>query len=136
MNNLTDDEIRILILKRFPRTFEIGPAGDEIIEHQETRGRRPSFWHRLAVEYVKQRETEGITRDEACREFQKQLVTEFNYNVSTKTVMNAVRSTYGRPYKDVANKKFVFSVLQNDLDQAVHWFKHLSPKERRRWGFE
>ena len=136
MISLTDDEIRESIIQRFPRTFEIGPAGDEIIEHQETRGRSPSFWHRLAVEYVKKRELERITRNEACREFQNKLATEYKYNVSVKTVMNAVRCTYGRPYKDIANKKFVFSVLQNDLDQAVHWFKHLSPKERRRWGFE
>ncbi len=136
MTSLTDDEIRELILKQFPRIFQISPANNEIIRHQETRGRKPLFWHRLAVEYVKQRETEDISIDEACREFQKRLAAEFNYNASKKTVMNAVRSTYGRPYKDVANKKFVFAMLQNDLNQAVHWFKGLSPKERRRWGFE
>jgi hypothetical protein len=43
---------------------------------------------------------------------------------------------YGRPYKGVANKKFVFAVLQNDLDAAVHWFKHLNTQERIRWGFK
>lgn len=136
MNEETDEEIRELILKRFPRAFELGPAGDEIIEHEETRGRRSSFWHSLAVEYVKGREADGISRNEACREFQKRLANEFSYNVADETVMDAVRSNYGRPYRNIANKKFVFAVLQNDLDQAVHWFKHLSPKERRRWGFE
>ena len=135
MNELIDDEIRELILKRFPRTFELGPAGDELIEHEETRGRNSSFWHSMAVEHAKYREADGITRDEACREFQKRLATEFSYHVTVGTVMDTVRSNYGRPYRGKTNKKFVFAVLQNDLDQAVHWFKHLSPKERKRWGF-
>ena len=136
MNDETDDEIRELILKRFPRAFELGPAGDEVIEHEETRGRSSSFWHSLAVEHVKGREADGISRNEACREFQKRLANEFDYHVAEETVMDAVRSSYGRPYRGIANKKFVFAVLQNDLDQIVHWFKYLSPKERRRWGFE
>ena len=136
MNDETDDEIRELILKRFPRAFELGPAGDEVIEHEETRGRRSLFWHSLAVEHVKGREADGISRNEACREFQKRLAIEFSYYVADETVMDAVRSNYGRPYRGIANKKFVFAVLQNDLDQIVHWFKYLSPKERRRWGFE
>ena len=132
----SDNEIRQIILKRFPRTFELGPAGDEIIEHEETRGRNPAFWHPLAVEHAKFREAEGINRNEACREFQKRLANEFNINVADETVMDVVRSNYGRPYRGKANKKFVHAVLQNDLDQAVYWFKHLSPEERKRWGFE
>ena len=136
MTSLDDEEIRELILKRFPRAFQLGPAGDEIIEHEETRGRRSSFWHSLAVEHVKSREADGISRNEACREFQRRLASEFNYYVADETVMDVVRSNYGRPYRAIANKKFVVAVLQNDMDQIVHWFKRLSPKERRRWGFE
>ena len=136
MTELTDEEIRELILRRFPRAFKLGPAGDEIVEHDETRGRSSSFWHSPAVEYVKGREADGISRNEACREFQKRLANEFSYYVADETVMDAVRSNYGRPYRNIANKKFVFAVLQNDMDQIVHWFRHLSPKERRRWGFE
>ncbi len=136
MNELIDDEIRELILKRFPRTFKLGPAGDEIIEHEETRGRRSAFWHQLAIEDVKSREADGISRNEACKKFQQRLAAEFGHHVSPKTVRDVVRSRYGRPYKNIANKKFVFAVLQNDLDHAVHWFNHLSPKERIRWGFE
>lgn len=136
MQNFNDDDIRQLILKRFPRTFAMGPAGDEVIEHQETRGRKSAFWHQIAIEDVKQREATGISRNQACREFHKRLANEFNYNVTVGTVMDVVRSQYGRPYKDIANKKFVFSILQNDLDQAVRWFKKLSPKERKRWSLE
>jgi hypothetical protein len=134
MKNLTDDEIRDLILDRFPRTFALGPAGDEIIEHDETRGRNSVFWHQLAVEHAKKREANGISRNQACREFQARLENEFSYNITVGTVMDVVRSQYGRPYKAIANQKFVFAVLQNDLDEAVNWFKHLSPKERKRWG--
>ena len=136
MTSLNDDQIRELILKQFPRTFELGPAGGEVIEHDETRGRRSSFWHSLAVEHVKSREADGISRNEACREFKKRLASEFSINVADETVMDVVRSKYGRPYRGIANKKFVFAVLQNNLDEAVYWFKNLSPKERIRWGFE
>jgi len=78
MTSLDDEEIRELILKRFPRAFQLGPAGDEIIEHEETRGRRSPFWHSLAVEHVKSREADGISRNEACREFQRRLASKFN----------------------------------------------------------
>jgi len=105
-------------------------------EFEETRGRKSSFWHSLAVEYVKKRETDGCSRNEACREFQKKLTREFNYFIADKTVMDVVRSSYGRPQRGIANKKFVFSVLQNDLESSVVWYKRLSPKERRRWGEE
>ena len=136
MTEESDEEIGKRILARFPRTFALGPANDEIIEHHETRGRNSGFWHPLAIEYVKFREAEGVTRNEACREFQQRLATEFSYNVTNKTVMDVVRSKYGRPYRGIATKKFVFAVLQNNLDQAVYWFRHLSPKERKRRGFE
>jgi hypothetical protein len=136
MSDKSDEEIRQIILKRFPRTFELGPAGDEIVEHEETRGRKSAFWHQLAIEYVKTHESDFTSRNEVCKRFQKRLAAEFGHNVSPKTVRDVVRSHYGRPYKNIANKKFVFAVLQNDLDQAVYWFRHLSPKERKRWGFE
>jgi hypothetical protein len=136
LTELNDDQIRDLILERFPRTFSLGPAGDDIVENKETRGPKSAFWHTLAIEYAKSREAEGISRNEACREFQKRLANEFSLNLAAETIMDVVRSKYGRPYKNVANKKFVFAVLQNDLDAAVHWFKNLSPKERIKWGFE
>ena len=111
MTELKDDQIRDLILERFPRTFAFGPAGEDIVEHEETRGPKSAFWHTLAIEYVKSREAEGISRNEACREFQKRLASEFSLNLAAETIMDVVRSKYGRPYKNVANKKFVFAVF-------------------------
>ena len=105
MDQETNEEIRKIILKRFPRTFAFGPAGDDIIEHEETRGRKSTFWHTLAIEYAKSREAEGISRNEACREFQKRLADEFSLNLAAETIMDVVRSKYGRPYRNVANKK-------------------------------
>lgn len=136
MKTLPNAELRKLLLKRFKRAFELGPAGDEIVEHEETRGRKSAFWHQRAVEYAKHREAEGVSRNQSCREFQQLLATEFNYYIAVGTVIDVVRSRYGRPFRGIASEKFAYFVLQNDLDEAIKWFKRLSPKERRRWGFE
>ena len=80
--NLTDVEIRKVILKRVPRTFALSPAGDEIIEQEETRRPKSAFWHTLAIEYAKSRETEGIGRNEAYREFQRPLAGEFSLHLA------------------------------------------------------
>lgn len=136
MTEETDEEIGKWILERFSDFFKLGPQDELKEEFVETRGRKPVFWHPLAITYVRKREAAGVSRNQACREFRRILKNKHNYNVTLGTVLDAVRSHYGRPYRSVAREKFATAILDNDLDATIKWSKRLSPKERRRWGFE
>lgn len=132
----SDEEILKIIKARFPRTFEMGPSEDVEDDFVETRGRKSAQWHDLAIEYAIKRETEGVSRNEACREFKKKLEENLNYHVTLKTIFDVVRSHCGRPDRYVALPKFEMAVLENDEVNCVYWFKKLTPNERAKWGFE
>ncbi len=136
MTDESDEDIGKRILARFPRVFELGPQDEIEEEFVETRGRKTTFWHPLAITYAEEREAAGISRNKACREFRRLLKDNHNLHVALGTVIDVVRSHHGRPFRSVAGKRFTTAVLDNDLDAAIDWFKHLSPKERKRWGFE
>ncbi len=136
MTDETDEEIGKRILEQFPRAFELGPQDKLKEEFVETRGKHSGFWHPLAITHAKDREAAGATRTKACEEIQQILEDKYNYHIEIGTVLEVVNSAHGRPFRYVAGKQFVTAILDNDLDAAVKWFKHLSPKERRRWGFE
>jgi len=136
MTEETDEEIGKRILARFQRAFDLGPQDKLKEEFVETRGRKPVLWHPLVITYVNEREAAGVSRNKACREFRRILKDKHNYNVTLGTVLDAVRSHYGRPYRSVAGRKFATAVLDNDLDGSIKWFKRLSLKDQKRWGFE
>ena len=136
MTDESDEEIGKRILERFPRAFTLGPQDKLKEEFVETRGRKTTLWHALAITHAKEREAAGATRTKACEEFQKILAEKHNYHIDIGSVLEVVNSKHGRPFRYVAGKKFEAAILDNDLDEAIKWFKHLSPKERKRWGFE
>ncbi len=134
MTDESDEEIGKRILARFSRAFELGrPSNEEPIDFKETRGRGKGYWHAEAIAYSKQREAAGMKRNVACDEFNQILKDRDNYFVTKGTVRDVVRSHYGRPYRGKSIKEFELAVLENDLDEAIKWFKHLSPIDRKKW---
>ena len=136
MTDQSDEEIGKRILARFPRAFSLGPQDKLKEKFVETRGKHSGFWHPLAIAYVEEREADEISINQACREFLQILEDKYNYHVTLGTVSDVIRSKRGRPFRYISGKQFLTAVLDNDLDAAIKWFKHLSPKERKRWGFE
>jgi hypothetical protein len=135
----SDKEIRDKILKRFVSIFETGPPSteDRIDEIKDPRGRkRDKVWHQLAIAYSKDKESIGISRRQACREFHEILISKHNHHVTYGTVLEVVNSYHGRPFRSVASRNFAAAVLNNELEGAIEWFKHLTSTQRKRWGFE
>jgi hypothetical protein len=136
MTDTTDEEILRIIKTRFARVFEFGPAEEAEDTFTETRGRKRASWHQLAVDYAEKREGDGISRNEACREFKSKLENNYRLHVALETIYDVVRSYKGRPHRYVALPSFELAVLENDEENCVYWFKKLTPKERAKWGFE
>ena len=133
--SVSDDEIRLLIRKRYPNRFRSGPLPDEPTNFVETRGRKSTPWRNALVKHVDARIKDGVTANQACREFQSALPNNFNITVSEETVIDAYRSAKGRPYRGKAPNYFSEAVLQEDMDAAIFWFRHLTANEKKAKGF-
>jgi hypothetical protein len=136
MTDISDEEILRIIKNRFARVFEFGPAEESEDNFTESRGRKRALWHQLAVDYAEKREGDGISRNEACREFKLQLEDNHGLHVALETIYDVVRSNKGRPHRYVALPSFELAVLENNEEECVYWFKKLTPKGRAKWGFE
>lgn len=137
-----DDVIRKRILTRFTNIFEHGKPQTIKADIGEKRGRSrfemggKGWWHQLVISYVEKREQEGISRNEACRDFQKILSEKHKLNLAEETVMDVVRSFHGRFLYDEAEWRFPEAILDNDLDAAVNWFKKLRSEQKKKWGLD
>ena len=135
----SDQDIRNKILERFSSIFADGPPPpedrfDEIPTPSKRGG--DTSWHLLAIAYVEDKEAAGVSRRQACNQFEDILKTKLNHRVGDYVVLDAVNSHHGRPFRNTASRNFAAAVLNNDIEHAVEWFKHLTSSERIRWGFE
>ena len=137
----TDDEIKAKIRARYPNATAQCPYKSEIPDVPETRGtnKKSRWWHALAIEHIARLEAGGATRNAACREFQQLLASTHNHKVAVGTVMDVVRSHYGRfaegrYSRKEAERYFKISVIDNDLDEAVFWYKRLTYKQKKEIG--
>jgi hypothetical protein len=135
----SDQDISNKILERFSPIFADGPPPPEDrIDEVPTPRKRDGdkSWHLLAVAYVEDKETAGVSRRQACKDFEDFMKAEHNYHVDRDIVLDAVNSHHGRPFRNTASRNFAAAVLNNDIESAIKWFKHLTSSQRVRWGFE
>ena len=135
----SDQIIRDKILERFRSIFADGPPPpedyiDEVPEPKKRSGDKS--WHLLAITYVEDKEAVGISRRQACKDFEDIMRMEHNHQVGENVVLDAVNSHHGRPFRNTASRNFAAAVLNNDIEGAIKWFKHLTSSQRVRWGFE
>jgi len=55
--------------------------------------------------------------------------------VAVETVMDVVRR-YSRLLTAEAEQQFAEAILDNDIDAAVRWYKHLTRTQRTKWGLD
>ena len=141
MHLKSDDEIRALILKRFARIFAHGKPQTVYGDIGEKRGRSKGWWHPLAIAFVRRRERQGALRNQACRDFcdwmedRRKRSRGRHVTIAVGTVLDVV-VRYRRSLIAEAEQGFAEAILDNDIDTAVYWYKHLTRTQRVRWGLD